>query len=252
MWAGPRGGPSPLTYGPSSYTAFSLEMALGQAAADRAWQNTQGASFADLSTDTSRTGSVEVSDLTPSDGAQKGEISCAGGVCRDHVTGDSWPSKLGNAPEHYTYKENGEKYYVLNGEKAYLQTGTVPVPLGVLSAGTLTKVGEMVPGATQAFTRVGRWMSETEFKLMQSTGKVVEGAGGRTYVVNPPNPAAFTGAGRGSNIYAEFNVPTNALRAGSKPEWAVIPGPGVTTSIYGSPPIAPIPATCIICVIVKP
>jgi RHS repeat-associated protein len=97
-------------------------------------------------------------------------------------------------------------------------------------------------------TRVGRWMSKREFDTMSLTGRVVEGGGGRTYVVRPPNPASFTGARPGS-VYAEFNVPTSALRPASKPEWAVIPGPNVKTRRYGPPPAAMPPATCIICVI---
>lgn len=84
------------------------------------------------------------------------------------------------------------------------------------------------------------------------TGLVVEGAGGRTYVVNPPNPNAFTGGGVGSSIYAEFNVPSNMLRPASKPEWSVIPGPNVTTRIYGPAPKALAPATCIVCVMRAP
>jgi hypothetical protein len=59
-------------------------------------------------------------------------------------------------------------------------------------------------------------MSELEFNTMNKTGRV-EGAGGRTYVVNPANPAAFPSAGRSSNIYAEFDVPTSVLKPGSKP-----------------------------------
>jgi len=106
-----------------------------------------------------------------------------------------------------------------------------------------------VPEAT---TRVGRWMSGAEFKLMNATGRIVEGAGGRTYVVNPANPGAFTSAGKGSSIYAEFNVPTNMLRPGSKPEWSVIPGPNITTRLYGPAPSELAPATCITCVIGRP
>jgi RHS repeat-associated protein len=106
-------------------------------------------------------------------------------------------------------------------------------------------------GATET-TRVGRWMSPTEFKTMSETSRVVEGAGGRTYVVNPANPGAFTSAGRGSSIYAEFDVPTSVLRPGSKPEWSVIPGPNVTTRLYGPAPVELTPATCIVCVIGKP
>lgn len=79
---------------------------------------------------------------------------------------------------------------------------------------------------------------------MSEINRVVEGAGGRTYVVNPANPAAFTGAGRCSNICAEFNVPSSAVLSGGKPGWSVIPRPNVTTRLYD-----PAPATCIVCVI---
>jgi hypothetical protein len=95
-------------------------------------------------------------------------------------------------------------------------------------------------------------MSATELKTMNETGRVVEGAGGRTYVVKPANPAAFTGGGRGSSIYAEFDVPTSVLKPGSKPEWSVILGPNVTTRLYGPAPAELAPATCIVCVIGKP
>jgi hypothetical protein len=97
-------------------------------------------------------------------------------------------------------------------------------------------------------TRVGRWMSRQEFDTMSATGRVVEGAGGRTYVIRPPNPASYSGARPGS-VYAEFNVPSGVLRPGSKPDWAVIPGPNVTTRIYGPAPAEMPPATCIVCVI---
>jgi hypothetical protein len=90
-------------------------------------------------------------------------------------------------------------------------------------------------------------MSDTEFKIMSDTGKVVEGAGGRTYVVRPANPEAFTGAPTGS-LYAEFRVPTDTLRNASKPEWAVIPGPNVTTRLYGPAPAELAPATCLVCI----
>lgn len=77
---------------------------------------------------------------------------------------------------------------------------------------------------------------------------MAEGAGGRTYVVSPPNPSSYTGARPGS-IYVEFDVPTGSLRPGSKPEWGVIPGPNFTTRIYGPAPSEMPPETCIICVI---
>lgn len=113
-------------------------------------------------------------------------------------------------------------------------------------------VDDVAKSGAAETTRVGRWMSETEFSLMNKTGRVVEGGGGKTYVVNPANPDAFTSAGRGSKIYAEFDVPTSVLKPGSKPEWSVIPGPNVTTRLYGPAPTELAPATCITCVIRKP
>jgi RHS repeat-associated protein len=103
-------------------------------------------------------------------------------------------------------------------------------------------VGIGRPGAAEDTTRVGRWMSQKEFDAMVRSGRVVEGAGGRTYVVRPPNPDAYP-AGKG--IYAEFNVPTSSLRPASKPEWAVIPGPNAGTTLYGALPPEMPPATCI-------
>jgi hypothetical protein len=94
-------------------------------------------------------------------------------------------------------------------------------------------------------TRVGRWMSQGEFDTMSSTGKVVEGAGGRTYVVEPPNPGAYRATGTGS-VYAEFDVPTSSLRPAGGPAHAVIPGPNVTTKLYGPPPAEMPNATCIV------
>lgn len=104
----------------------------------------------------------------------------------------------------------------------------------------------VAPNATDT-TRVGRWMSQAEHDEMVDSRFVLEGAGGRTYVVEPPNPAAYPSAKPGS-VCSEFDVPSDSLRTASKPEWAVIPGPNVTTGIYGPPPPAMPPATCIVCV----
>lgn len=91
-------------------------------------------------------------------------------------------------------------------------------------------------------TRVGRWMSEVELKKMRDSGRVVEGAGGRTYVTRPPDPAAFP-AGKG--VFAEFDVFSGSLHPASKPEWAVIPGPNAGTTRFGPLPKEMPEARCI-------
>ena len=127
--------------------------------------------------------------------------------------------------------------------------------VGIATLGVGAQMGAGVRAAEEAataagggLTRVGRWMSQGEFDAMSETGLVQEGAGGRTYVVNPANPAAYQSAAPGS-VYSEFNVPTDSLFPAGKPEWPVIPGPNVTTRLYGPAPTSMPPATCIVCVI---
>jgi RHS repeat-associated protein len=122
---------------------------------------------------------------------------------------------------------------------------TAPVALTFLVGGGLAaNAAEEGSG----LTRVGRWMSEDEFAAMEDAGRVQEGAGGRTYVVHPPNPDAYTGAAPGS-VYAEFDVPTSSLRPASKPEWRQIIGPNIETRLFGPPPSEMPRATniCLVC-----
>jgi hypothetical protein len=93
-------------------------------------------------------------------------------------------------------------------------------------------------------------MGQSEFDTMSSTGRVVEGGGGRTYVVEPPNPGAYKASGPGS-VYAEFDVPSSSLRPASDPAYRVIPGPNVTTGLYGPAPAEMPSATCIVWVCSK-
>lgn len=98
-------------------------------------------------------------------------------------------------------------------------------------------------------TTVGRWMGDDELAQMQNTGPVVEtGSDGRTFVVNPANPAAYP-AGTGN--FVQFRVPASSLKPAGKPEWNVIPGPSVTTTRWGPAPAEMPPATCIVVVCVR-
>ncbi len=133
--------------------------------------------------------------------------------------------------------------------EALLSTAAI-VPGGRLIKGAAAGV-KSLSGASKAvesgddLTRVGRWMGEGELAKMQKTGRVQEGGSGRTFVTNPPDPAAFP-AGKG--VFAEFNVPTTSLFPAGKPEWSVIPGPNINTSFFGPPPSQMPSATCIVVV----
>jgi RHS repeat-associated protein len=137
-----------------------------------------------------------------------------------------------------------------NPDQAFAVGGTIGGLLGGGVGGRLAGgTGSSASGAGD-LTRVGRWMSETEFNQMSATGRVVEGAGGRTSVTRPPDPLSFRPP-PSSTIFAEFNVPSGILRQGGRPEWAIIPGPNIQTRIFGPAPANMPAATCIACVVKK-
>ena len=80
------------------------------------------------------------------------------------------------------------------------------------------------------FYRACRWMSEAEFKGMQSSGRVVESElKGVTSVSSPPNPTAWVPKSNGSPIFAEFDSPSSAVKA-TDGVWGKIYGPN---SVFG-------------------
>jgi RHS repeat-associated protein len=82
--------------------------------------------------------------------------------------------------------------------------------------------------AVQEMTTVGRWMSQAEYDMMASTGQMVEGAGGQTFVTTG-GAESFTAAAKGS-VYAEFQVPTNSLLQGGEANWFKVIGPSASPS----------------------
>jgi hypothetical protein len=68
---------------------------------------------------------------------------------------------------------------------------------------------------------------------MVDTERVQEGAGGRTYVVEPAEPSSYTGAPPGS-VFTRFNVPTGSLTERSQPDWFFIGDPNIETTILSS------------------
>jgi hypothetical protein len=88
-------------------------------------------------------------------------------------------------------------------------------------------------GLSGGVTRVGRWMSPTEYDAMSVSGTVQEGAGGVTSVSNPADPEVWMRQTASGSKYAEFDVPTDSLTQGGKAGWATIRGPNSWFARYG-------------------
>jgi RHS repeat-associated protein len=84
----------------------------------------------------------------------------------------------------------------------------------------------------ESSTIVGRWMSKAEYETMVKTGRMVEGAGGQTFV-GLGGPKAFNAASKGS-VYAEFGVPTSSLLQGGKANWLKVIGPNAGNAMKGA------------------
>ncbi|XMB50051.1 DUF637 domain-containing protein [Pseudomonas fluorescens] len=86
------------------------------------------------------------------------------------------------------------------------------------------KLGETKAINEVSMTRVGRWMSPAELAQMQNTNKVVQGAGGQTFI-STNGIADFKGAAPKGSVYVEFDVPANSLLQGGKDGWFKMIGP---------------------------
>lgn len=91
------------------------------------------------------------------------------------------------------------------------------------------KLGETKVINEVSVTRVGRWMSSDELDDMQSSGKVVQGSGGQTFIsINGADD--FKGTAEKGSVYVEFDVPTNSLIQGGKDGWYKMLGPDAKPS----------------------
>ena len=76
-----------------------------------------------------------------------------------------------------------------------------------------------------ARVRVGRWMSDAEYKAMVLSGKVQQGTNGITNVAKPANPNSYRAAPKGHK-FAEFDVPKDKLKLkDAERGWFKIEGP---------------------------
>ena len=84
---------------------------------------------------------------------------------------------------------------------------------------------ELVEGAGKLeTTRIGRWMSQAEYKKLLETGTVPESFSGTTHVASPANVNAFGKQAKPGSIYVEFDVPSTSIKPTSN-GWAKITGP---------------------------
>ncbi|SHI25091.1 hypothetical protein SAMN02745823_03900, partial [Sporobacter termitidis DSM 10068] len=73
-------------------------------------------------------------------------------------------------------------------------------------------------------TRVGRWMSQAEYKKLLETGTVPESFSGTTHVANPADISAFGKQAKPGSVYVEFDVPSTSIKPTSN-GWSKIIGP---------------------------
>lgn len=94
--------------------------------------------------------------------------------------------------------------------------------------------------AANNFSRVGRWMSRTEYQAMKTTRVVQADSSGMHRVAYPATPDAYKAAPKG-DIYVEYDVPTSSLSPGGTEAWRTIHGPGSPAARLAEKKGLPIP-----------
>jgi len=69
---------------------------------------------------------------------------------------------------------------------------------------------------------------DIDCNVMKNTGRMIEGAGGQTFVATGGSNA-FKAAAKGS-VYAELQVPKNSLLQGGQPNWFKVIGPNAKSN----------------------
>jgi hypothetical protein len=154
---------------------------------------------------------------------------------------------VGTTEKGYTEKkfsESGKSFEYVDGPVA---SGMTVTDFGLTFVGGTLVINSIVKGigilwssrvaaplvanevSSAGLTTVGRWMSRTEYSLMLKTGKMVEGAGGQTFV-STGGSEAFTAAAKGS-VYVEFQVSTNSLLQGGASNWFKVIGPNSSNAM---------------------
>jgi hypothetical protein len=125
---------------------------------------------------------------------------------------------VSNIPNMSTYELGHDGGFLFEKvlEIALVSRGTSLTVNAARGSGMFGRLGHKM-------TTVGRWMSKAEYEIMAKTGRMVEGAGGQTFV-STGGSAAFNAAAKGS-VYVEFDIPTNSLLQGGQANWFKVLGP---------------------------
>ena len=112
-------------------------------------------------------------------------------------------------------------------------TNTVVNTAVIVAVGKLSKMGTgpverpgviYEGGIETSTTKVGRWMSQSEYETMLKTGKATESYTGTTHVASPADYNAFYKQAKPGTVYVEFDVPRGSLKPTNE-GWAKIVGP---------------------------
>jgi RHS repeat-associated protein len=122
--------------------------------------------------------------------------------------------------------ENLQKWKSWSGAVGAATLYYAPIPKNL--AGNTARAAQLV-ATTEEVVTVGRWMSKAEYATMLKTGRMVEGAGGQTFVARGGS-TAFSAAAEGS-VYIEFQVASRSLLQGGRSNWLKAIGPGASESM---------------------
>jgi RHS repeat-associated protein len=89
----------------------------------------------------------------------------------------------------------------------------------VTGLGAAYRAGRAAKEVAKETARVGRWMSEAEFKAMQKTGKVQESFSGTTHAASPANAEAFMKQAKPGSVQRSFFVSESDSRRVGKDYW---------------------------------
>ena len=143
--------------------------------------------------------------------------------------GNTIPTPKSDDEKSAEYLQRGLGYCMIGGYTLGI-TGGLALEWGFGVEAT-TAVGTTIIDAStgEEMTTVGRWMSMEEYEAMSAGGRMLEGAGGQTFV-STAGPDSWAAAKSGS-VYVEFEVPTKSLLQGGQSGYLKVIGPNAGRSM---------------------